>query len=127
MAYINSDSNGRGYFNVEGSHTLEKFSNDVARDITDPETKLSVWTRARLRDISNARTAEQREEIRKRADLRIPALGSGSDYTTFLQHDGVASLNFGFGGEDGLFVQILNPQGSDAKSSVIIGLGGIPR
>src|SRR5207245_4580590 len=58
VAYINSDSNGRGYFNVEGSHTLEKFSNDVARDITDPETKLSVWTRARLRDISNARTAE---------------------------------------------------------------------
>jgi N-acetylated-alpha-linked acidic dipeptidase len=101
VAYINSDSNGRGYFNVEGSHTLEKFSNDVARDITDPETKLSVWTRDRLREISNARTAEQREEIRKRADLRIPALGSGSDYTTFLQHDGVASLNFGFGGEDG--------------------------
>jgi N-acetylated-alpha-linked acidic dipeptidase len=101
VAYINSDSNGRGYFNVEGSHTLEKFSNDVARDITDPETKLSVWKRDRLREISNARTAEQREEIRKRADLRIPALGSGSDYTAFLQHDGVASLNFGFGGEDG--------------------------
>ena len=101
VAYINSDSNGRGYFNVEGSHTLEKFSNDVARDITDPETKLSVWKRDRLREISTARTAEQREEIRKRADLRIPALGSGSDYTTFLQHDGVASLNFGFGGEDG--------------------------
>jgi len=48
-----------------------------------------------------AKTAEQREEIRKRADLRIPALGSGSDYTAFLQHDGVASLNIGFGGEDG--------------------------
>ena len=101
VVYINSDSNGRGYFNVEGSHTLEKFSNDVARDITDPETKLSVWKRDRLREIANARTAEQREEIRKRADLRIPALGSGSDYTAFLQHDGVASLNFGFGGEDG--------------------------
>jgi N-acetylated-alpha-linked acidic dipeptidase len=101
VAYINSDANGRGYFNVAGSHTLEKFSNDVARDISDPETKLSVWKRDRLRQIANARTAEQREEIRKRADLRIPALGSGSDYTTFLQHDGVASLNFGFGGEDG--------------------------
>ena len=101
VAYINSDANGRGYFNVEGSHTLEKFSNDVARDITDPETKLSVWKRDRLREIANSRTAEQREEIRKRADLRIPALGSGSDYTAFLQHDGVASLNFGFGGEDG--------------------------
>ena len=101
VAYINSDSNGRGYFGVEGSHTLEKFSNDVARDITDPETKLSAWKRDQLGEIANARTAEQREEIRKRADLRIPALGSDSDYTAFLQHDGVASLNFGFGGEDG--------------------------
>ena len=101
VAYINSDTNGRGYFNVEGSHTLEKFSNDVARAITDPETKLSVWKRDQLHKIEEAKTAEQREEIRKRADLRIPALGSGSDYTAFLQHDGVASLNFGFGGEDG--------------------------
>src|SRR5690349_17073189 len=101
VAYINSDTNGRGYFGVEGSHTLEKFSNDVARDVTDPETKLSVWKRDQLRRIEEAKTAEQREEIRKRADWRIPALGSGSDYTAFLQHDGVASLNFGFGGEDG--------------------------
>jgi N-acetylated-alpha-linked acidic dipeptidase len=101
VAYINSDSNGRGYFGVAGSHTLEKFSNDIARDVTDPETKLSVWKRDQLHEIANAKTAEEREEIRKRADLRIPALGSGSDYTAFLQHDGVASLNFGFGGEDG--------------------------
>ena len=101
VAYINSDTNGRGYFNVEGSHTLEKFSNDVARSVTDPETKLSVWKRDQLHKIEEAKTAEQREELRKRADLRIPALGSGSDYTAFLQHDGVASLNFGFGGEDG--------------------------
>src|SRR5438874_1523089 len=101
VAYINSDANGRGYLGIEGSHTLEKFSNDIARDITDPETKLSVWKRDQLREIVDAKTAEQREEIRKRADLRIPALGSGSDYTAFLQHDGVASLNFGFGGEDG--------------------------
>ena len=100
VAYVNSDSNGRGYFEVEGSHTLEKFSNDVARDVTDPETKLSVWKRDQLHEIAEAKTAEKREEIRKRADLRIPALGSGSDYTAFLQHDGVASLNFGFGGED---------------------------
>jgi N-acetylated-alpha-linked acidic dipeptidase len=100
VAYINSDGNGRGYLRVEGSHTLEKFSNDIARDISDPETKLTVWKRQQLHEIANAKTAEQREEIRKRADLRIPALGSGSDYTAFLQHDGVAALNIGFGGED---------------------------
>jgi N-acetylated-alpha-linked acidic dipeptidase len=101
VAYINSDSNGRGYLGVEGSHTLERFSNDVARDISDPETKLTAWKRDRLREISGAKSADQRKEIRERADLRIPALGSGSDYTAFLQHDGVASLNIGFGGEDG--------------------------
>src|SRR5256885_4373012 len=100
VAYINSDGNGRGYLRVEGSHTLEKFSNDIARDISDPETKLSVWKRQQLREIADAKTSEQREEIRKRSDLRIPALGSGSDYTAFLQHDGVAALNIGFGGED---------------------------
>src|ERR1700731_4635935 len=101
VAYVNSDSNSRGYLAVEGSHTLEKFSNDVAHDITDPETKLSAWKRSRLHEIANAKSADQRKEIRDRADLRIPALGSGSDYTAFLQHDGVASLNIGFGGEDG--------------------------
>ncbi len=100
VAYINSDSNGRGYLGIEGSHTLEKFSNDIARDISDPETKITAWKRLQLREISSAKTPEQREEIRKRADLRIPALGSGSDYTAFLQHDGVAALNIGFGGED---------------------------
>jgi len=101
VAYINSDSNGRGYLGVEGSHTLEKFSNDVARDISDPESKLTAWKRNQLHEIARAKSAEQRQEIRQRADLRIPALGSGSDYTAFLQHDGVASLNIGFGGEDG--------------------------
>jgi N-acetylated-alpha-linked acidic dipeptidase len=100
VAYINSDGNGRGYLGIEGSHTLEKFSNDIAREISDPETKLSTWKRQQLHEIANAKTLEQRDEIRKRADLRIPALGSGSDYTAFLQHDGVASLNIGFGGED---------------------------
>jgi N-acetylated-alpha-linked acidic dipeptidase len=101
VAYINSDSNGRGYLGVEGSHMLEKFSNDVARDISDPESKLSAWKRNQLHEIAGAKSAEQRQEIRQRADLRIPALGSGSDYTAFLQHDGVASLNIGFEGEDG--------------------------
>jgi N-acetylated-alpha-linked acidic dipeptidase len=101
VAYINSDSNARGYLDIEGSHTLEKFSNDVSRDVSDPETKLSTWKRNQLHEIAGAKSSEQRQEIRQRADLRIPALGSGSDYTAFLQHDGVASLNIGFSGEDG--------------------------
>ncbi len=101
VVYINSDVNARGYFGAEGSHTLEKFINDVARDVQDPETKLSVWKRAQLRQIGRPDEISERQEARARTDLRIGALGSGSDYGAFLQHDGVAALNLGFGGEDG--------------------------
>jgi N-acetylated-alpha-linked acidic dipeptidase len=92
--YINSDTNSRGYLAVEGSHTLEKFLNGVALDIADPETKLTVWKRLQMREISM-----QGSEARNRPDLRIGALGSGSDYTAFLDFLGVASVNMGFGGE----------------------------
>jgi N-acetylated-alpha-linked acidic dipeptidase len=101
VAYINSDSSGRGYLGIAGAHSLEKFSNDIMRDIQDPETKLSAWKRAQLKTIADAKSPEQRKEARERGDLRIGALGSGSDYTAFLDHDGVASMNIGFGGEDG--------------------------
>ena len=102
--YINSDSNGRGYLNVEGSHTLERFINGVARDVEDPETRLPVWKRLQLRRMANpapSAAPADRQEPRQRADLRIGALGSGSDYTAFLDHLGIASLNLGYGGEDG--------------------------
>jgi N-acetylated-alpha-linked acidic dipeptidase len=98
--YVNSDGNGRGYLQMEGSHTLERFINGVARDVEDPETKLPVWKRLQLRRQTNPVPAE-RQEARQRADLRIGALGSGSDYTAFLDHLGIASLNLGYGGEDG--------------------------
>jgi N-acetylated-alpha-linked acidic dipeptidase len=100
VAYINSDGNGRGYLNVEGSHTLEHFINGVAADIQDPETKLPVSQRIRLADIGRTGNSEDRQNIRQRADMRIAALGSGSDYTAFIDHLGVASINLGFGGED---------------------------
>src|SRR5207244_4250867 len=100
-AWGNSDTNNRGYLDVGGSHSLEDFINDVARDIEDPETKLTVWKRAQLRAIADATSADARQEARQRADLRIDALGSGSDFTPFLQHVGVATLNLGFGGEGG--------------------------
>ncbi|MGA3325877.1 MAG: transferrin receptor-like dimerization domain-containing protein [Terriglobia bacterium] len=99
--YLNTDSNNRGYLSMSGSHTLEKFINGVARDIEDPEKKISVWKREQSREIDRAPLPEEREEARRRADLRIGALGLGSDYTPFLQHLGIASLNLGYGGEDG--------------------------
>ncbi|MGC2637053.1 MAG: M28 family metallopeptidase [Acidobacteriaceae bacterium] len=101
VMYVNSDSNGRGFLGVEGSHTLEHFINGVIRDVPDPDTKLTVWKRAQLRAIANAANESKRQEARNRPDLRIGALGSGSDYTPFLDFAGIASLNLGFGGESG--------------------------
>ena len=98
--YINTDSNSRGYLSADGSPTLEKFVNGVARDIEDPEKGLSVWKRHQLHLIRNG-SEEERREARTRADWRLEALGSGSDYSVFIDHLGIASLNLGYGGEDG--------------------------
>ncbi len=99
--YVNSDSNARGYLRASGSPTLERLVNDVARAVDDPETNLSVWKREQLRRIRHSGSARDREEARTREDWSIGALGSGSDYTTFLDHLGVACANLGFGGEGG--------------------------
>jgi N-acetylated-alpha-linked acidic dipeptidase len=103
--YINTDGNGRGFLNMSGSHTLERFINGVARDVKDPETGLTIWKRLQLRRIQGPAAAspsqqQDRQDARQRPDLRIGALGSGSDYSSFLDHLGIASLNLSFGGED---------------------------
>jgi N-acetylated-alpha-linked acidic dipeptidase len=98
--YINSDGNDRGVLNMGGSHSLEQFVNGVARDIEDPETKMTVWQRAQMKKIAGAKSADDRKELRQRPDLRIEALGSGTDFTAFLDHLGVATLDLGYGGED---------------------------
>jgi N-acetylated-alpha-linked acidic dipeptidase len=100
VVYINSDSNSRGFFGLEGSHTFEHFINDVARDVQDPETKLSVWKREQMKELENAGSAEARREIRERHDLRLDMLGGGSDHAPFINFAGVASLGIEFGGED---------------------------
>lgn len=99
VAYFNSDTNGRGFFGAEGSHTLEKFLNSVARDVTDPEKNISVWERSRFYEIEHAPSAAKSDEVRQREDLRIGALGDGSDYTAFIHHLGIPSADVSFGGE----------------------------
>jgi N-acetylated-alpha-linked acidic dipeptidase len=97
--YINSDGNGRGYFRASGSPSLESLVNSVAKDVEDPETKVSVWKRQQAEMLVRG-SAEAKAEARKGGELSIGALGSGSDYTAFIDHVGVASLNIGYGGED---------------------------
>ena len=98
VAYLNTDGMGRGFISVGASHTLERFFNQLLSDVKDPQTKLSIGERrrARIRINGNEKAVS---ELTNRRDLRVAALGSGSDYTAFLHHLGIASANLSFGGE----------------------------
>ncbi|MEI3801684.1 MULTISPECIES: transferrin receptor-like dimerization domain-containing protein [unclassified Chitinophaga] len=100
VVYINSDNNGRGFLNASGSHALETLVNEVARDITDPQTQVSILARKQASEVLKAATPKLKKEKLAKQGIAIGAMGSGSDYSSFLQHLGVPSLDFGFGGED---------------------------
>ncbi|MHA4809278.1 M28 family metallopeptidase [Flavitalea flava] len=101
VAYINSDGNGRGFLGAEGSHALEPFINEVARDVIDPETHISIAERKRSHDLIEAGTNNKlKKELLSKKTFTIGALGSGSDFSPFLQHIGIPSFNLAFGGED---------------------------
>ncbi|HKO54975.1 MAG TPA: transferrin receptor-like dimerization domain-containing protein, partial [Thermoanaerobaculia bacterium] len=97
--YINSDTNSRGFLDAAGSHSLERFVSEVARDVMDPQYGVSVLERQRASQLIEATSADARKEIRDREAIRLDALGSGSDYTPFLQFAGIASLSIGYTGE----------------------------
>ena len=96
--YINSDGTGKGWLNTGGSHGLQQFMNEVAKEVMDPRTGKPVFEEARRRAILG-----EAEENRKAAEadpsLRLAPLGSGSDFTPFLQHLTLSALSVGFGGE----------------------------
>jgi N-acetylated-alpha-linked acidic dipeptidase len=100
VAYINSDENGRGFLSAEGSHALEPMIDEVAKNITDPQTGVSVYDRLKAYEIATAATPQLAKEMMEKNSLKLGAMGSGSDYSSFLQHLGISSLNLGFGGED---------------------------
>ncbi|MCH7853090.1 MAG: M28 family peptidase [Proteobacteria bacterium] len=99
VAYLNTDGNSRGFISIGGSHVLERFFNQIMADVRDPRMDISLQDRRRALLKLNAKTDREKDEARNRADLRIYPLGSGSDYTPFLQHLGIASANMGFSGE----------------------------
>jgi N-acetylated-alpha-linked acidic dipeptidase len=102
VLYVNSDTNGRGFLQAEGSHAVQHFLSEVARDVKDPETGATVLARSLAeRRVSSADSTRGEPPSRAAAngDLLLGALGSGSDYTPFLQHLGINSVNLGFEGE----------------------------
>ncbi|WP_296705847.1 M28 family metallopeptidase [Algoriphagus sp.] len=90
VAYVNSDSNGRGFLFAGGSHTLQAMFSEIADDVVDPQTGVSVKKRRSAFDLLNGGDG----------NFRLGALGSGSDYSPFIQHAGIASLNLGYFAEN---------------------------
>ncbi len=90
VAYVNTDGNGRGFLSAGGSHTLQAMVSEVAGAVTDPQKGVSVKERKIANNLMNGDSE----------DFELYAVGSGSDYSPFIQHAGIASLNLGFGGED---------------------------
>ena len=100
VAYINSDGNARGFLGVEGSHALSNFITDISKSVMDPQAGVSVFERHKANRATNASTIKAKKEIFEATTYPLGAMGSGSDYSSFIQHLGVPSLNIGYGGED---------------------------
>jgi N-acetylated-alpha-linked acidic dipeptidase len=98
VAYLNSDNNARGFLRVGGCSTLQTFINQIAADVVDPEKKISIAERLRAQTLTTGNT-EERRQAQSGPPVRVRALGSGSDYSSFLQHLGITSLDIRFGGE----------------------------
>ena len=100
VVYINSDGNGRGFLEAGGSHALEGLVDEVAKSVTDPQTNVSVYERLKAHEIATAASPQLAKEMMDKTNLTLSALGTGSDFSPFLQHLGIPSLNLGFSGED---------------------------
>ncbi|GAA0542925.1 N-acetylated-alpha-linked acidic dipeptidase [Rhizomicrobium palustre] len=105
VLYINSDTNARGFLEAAGSQDFSAFVGAAAASVTDPETKVSVDARLRAKlRLGEGRDKEEAKLAAKaaadpKAVVPIEALGTGSDYTGFLQHLGIPALDLGYGGE----------------------------
>jgi N-acetylated-alpha-linked acidic dipeptidase len=99
IAYINTDGNSRGFLNAGGSHAFKQFVTAIAKDVKDPQTGASVFDRQRAEKAVLARNPKQKKEEIQKTSLSLEALGTGSDYSAFLQHAGIPTLSFEFGGE----------------------------
>jgi len=106
VIYVNTDGNNRGLVSAETSYSLRKLFDEATAAVTDPETSVSVRDRAMAAIQVRALAADATPDLKARAkiardggDLPAGDLGSGSDYTPFVQHLGIASINLGYAGE----------------------------
>ena len=100
VAYLNTDVGVSGpSFTASAVPSLKEFVSDVTREVPSPLGS-SVHEQWRL---DQQRAHPKEPSVEPGTQVRIDALGSGSDYTPFLQHAGVASTDIGSNGPYGVY------------------------
>ncbi|MEP6952161.1 MAG: transferrin receptor-like dimerization domain-containing protein [Ginsengibacter sp.] len=99
VLYINSDGNERGFLYAEGSHALEPLMDEIAKSVIDPQTNVSVFERKKANAAISANGTEAKKKALDETAMKLGAMGSGSDYSSFIQHAGIPALTLGYGGE----------------------------
>jgi len=108
VLYVNSDTIGRGLIGFGGSPSFQHLVNEVAGEVVDPETGASLLARDRasiqVAHLESPGGYAEEGDVYKAAeagaDLPMRPLGGGSDYSPFLQHLGIATIDLAFNGED---------------------------
>ena len=107
VAYLNLDVAVTGPdLGMSGSPSLLALAQQAARDVAEPKRGGSVGAAWEARQRSTWAQQTPVELVAKedaKFFARLAPLGSGSDYTAFLDHLGVPSFDFGFSGTYGVY------------------------
>ncbi len=107
VAYINVDAPVSGtVFGSSAVPSLDKFIMNVTKAVKDPKTGMSVFDAWYANQ--NKKAFEKDNAVPDTAVTKLGLLGSGSDYTVFLDHLGVPAFDFGFGGPYGVYHSVLD-------------------
>ena len=98
VVYLNRESYTAGNFSASGVHSLQPFINQLTKDINMPGSQGTVYDSWKENSNENRLIKHNGYE-----NVRLGALGSGSDYTVFLDHLGIPSINLGFGSGNGIY------------------------
>jgi N-acetylated-alpha-linked acidic dipeptidase len=109
-AYFNMDVAVAGKkFGASGTPSLKEFIREIAKSVPSPQggTVYDAWKTATAPSAENGRSGEtatfRAPPNAAQTDVPVGDLGSGSDYTVFLQHLGVPSTDISSGGDYGVY------------------------
>ena len=116
VAYFNTDVGVSGpNFNASAVPSLKEFVRDVTRQVQSPKggTVYEQWLKSQSENPrrrgtgANPATAPTNSTINAEG-VRVGDLGSGSDYTPFIQHLGVPSTDIGSDGPYGVYHSVFD-------------------